>query len=96
TLEGFEYLCGKGVVCSFNVWAPNVGSAFEGHRSPETEWYIDLGTKLAELWRKNGFTYDQIHDATAGDYRLPNDIFRIENEVFDIYEAAGEKGQGAA
>jgi hypothetical protein len=95
TLEGFEYLCGKGVVCSFNVWAPNVGSAFEGHRSPETEWYIDLGTKLAELWRKNAFTYDQIHDATAGDYRLPNDIFRIENEAFDIYETAGKISERA-
>lgn len=88
TLEGFEYLCGKGVVCSFNIWAPNVGSAFEGHRSPETEWYIELGAKLAELWKKNGFTYAQIHDATAGDSRLPNDIFRIENEVFDIYKEA--------
>ncbi|AEF84622.1 radical SAM domain protein [Treponema primitia ZAS-2] len=90
TLQGFEYLCGKGVVCSFNIWMPNVGSAFEGHRSPETEWYIDLGTKLAEFWGKNGFTFDKIHDATAGDHRLPSDIFRIENEVFDIYEAAGK------
>jgi biotin synthase-related radical SAM superfamily protein len=88
TLEGFEYLCGKGVVCSLNVWEPNVGSAFEGHRSPDTEWYIDLSVKLAELWKKNGFTFDEIHDATAGDYRLPSDIFRIENDVFDIYKSA--------
>jgi len=41
TLEGIEYLGSKGVICSFNIWAPNVGSAFEGHRSPETSWYID-------------------------------------------------------
>ncbi|MDR1902350.1 MAG: nitrogen fixation protein NifB [Treponema sp.] len=90
TLEGFEYLSGKGVVCSMNVWAPNVGSAFEGHRSPEPAWYIELGAKLAELWKRNGFSFDQIHDATAGDYRLPSDIYRIENEIFDIYEAAGK------
>ncbi len=88
TLEGFEYLGSKGVVFSFNVWAPNVGSAFEGHRSPDTSWYIDLSTKAAAIWKKNGFTYEQIHDATAGDYRLPNDIFRIENEVFPIYDEA--------
>ena len=88
TIEGIEYLGSKGVVCSFNIWAPNVGSAFEGHRSPETGWYIDLGTRVAEIWRKNGFTFDQIHDATAGDYRLPSDIFRTENEVFDIYKEA--------
>lgn len=88
TLEGFEYLGSKGVVFSFNVWAPNVGSAFEGHRSPETSWYVDLSEKAAAIWKKNGFTYDQIHDATAGDYRLPNDIFRIENEIFPIYEEA--------
>lgn len=88
TLEGFEYLGSKGVIFSFNVWAPNVGSAFEGHRSPETAWYVDLSAKAAAIWKKNGFTYDQIHDATAGDYRLPNDIFRIENEVFPIFQAA--------
>ncbi|MFT8314109.1 MAG: radical SAM protein [Clostridium sp.] len=88
TIEGFEYLGSKGVVFSFNIWAPNVGSAFEGHRSPETSWYVDLSEKAAAIWKKNGFTYDQIHDATAGDYRLPNDIYRIENEVFPIYEEA--------
>jgi hypothetical protein len=88
TVEGFEYLCGKGVVCSFNVWAPNVGSAFEGHRCPEAEWYVDLSGKLAGLWEKNGFTFDLIHDATAGDFRMPNDAFRIENEIFDIYKDA--------
>jgi hypothetical protein len=88
TLSGFEYLCGKGVVCSMNIWAPNVGSAFEGHRAPEAAWYIELASKLAEYWKKNGFTFDQIHDATAGDYRLPSDIYRIENEVFDIYKEA--------
>lgn len=88
TLEGFEYLGSKGVIFSFNIWAPNVGSAFEGHRSPETSWYIDLSAKAAAIWKKNGFTFDQIHDATAGDYRLPSDIFRIENEVFEIYDEA--------
>jgi len=88
TIEGFEYLGSKGVIFSFNVWAPNVGSDFAGHRSPETSWYLDLAEKAAAIWKKNGFTYDQIHDATAGDYRLPNDIFRIENELFPIFEEA--------
>lgn len=88
TLEGFEYLGSKGVIFSFNVWAPNVGSDFEGHRSPETAWFVDLAEKAATIWKKNGFTYDQIHDATAGDQRLPNDIFRIENEVFPIFDGA--------
>ncbi len=85
TIEGIEYLSSKGVICSFNIWAPNVGSAFEGHRSPETSWYLDLGEKVAAVWKKNGFTFEKIHDATAGDYRLPSDIYRTENEVFDIY-----------
>jgi hypothetical protein len=88
TLKGFEYLCAKGVICSFNIWAPNVGSAFEGHRSPEGDWFLDLAANLAELYKKNGFTFDLIHDATGGDYRLSSDIYRIENEIFDIYEAA--------
>lgn len=88
TVEGFEYLGAKGVVFSFNVWAPNVGSAFEGHRSPDTSWYVDLSTRAAAIWKKSGFTYDQIHDATAGDYRLPNDVFRVENELFPIFDEA--------
>jgi biotin synthase-related radical SAM superfamily protein len=88
TLEGIEYLGSKGVIASFNIWAPNVGSAFEGHRSPETSWYIDLGERVAAIWKKNGFTFDKIHDATAGDYRLPSDIYRIENEIFEIFDEA--------
>jgi biotin synthase-related radical SAM superfamily protein len=88
TLDGFEYLGSKGVVFSFNIWAPNVGSAFEGHRSPDTSWYVDLAAKAATIWKKNGFTYDRIHDATAGDHKLPNDIYRIEAEILPIYDEA--------
>jgi hypothetical protein len=94
TLAGFEYLGSKGVVFSFNIWAPNVGSDFEGHRSPDTAWYVDLATKAAAIWKKNGFTYDQIHDATAGDQRLPNDIYRIENEVFPIFTETAQLSEG--
>lgn len=88
TLHGIEYLGDKGVIGTFNIWHPNVGSAFEGHRSPETEWYIDLALQVGEIWKKNDFTFDKIHDATAGDHKLPTDVFRIENEIFDIYKEA--------
>jgi hypothetical protein len=94
TIEGFEYLSGKGIICNFTTWAPNVGSALEGHRSPEGSWYLDLATKLAELWKKNGFSADMIHDA-SGAATLSYDIFRIENEVFDIIHA-GEISKEAA
>ncbi|MFP3040490.1 radical SAM protein [Treponema primitia] len=90
TLQGFEYLSDKGVVCNFTTWAPNVGSALEGHRCPEAGWYVDLATKLAEMWKKAGFTADIIHDA-SGAATLSYDIFRIENDYFDILGAAGIK-----
>ena len=88
TLEGVEYLASKGVIGLATVWNPNPGSALEGHRSPETSWYIDLFKKRAAIHRKYGFTYDNIYDC-SGATGIISDIYRIEDETFPVRRTQG-------
>ena len=88
TLEGVEYLASKGVIGLATVWNPNPGSALEGHRSPETSWYIDLFKKIAAIHRKYGFTYDNIYDC-SGATGIISDIYRIEDETFPVRRTQG-------
>lgn len=81
-LEGVEYLAEKGVLCFAGAWCPNPGSALEGHRSPETEWHFDLAKKVAAIFKKNGYTVEQLYDASGNSTPI-HDIFRIETEVFE-------------
>ncbi|HSN16023.1 MAG TPA: radical SAM protein, partial [Anaeromyxobacteraceae bacterium] len=78
TLEGIETLTSKGIIAISPPWYPNPGSALEGHRSPEPEWHLDVARKTAAIYRKVGFTWDQIYDANAAPITLVHDIYRIE------------------
>ncbi|HWR30447.1 MAG TPA: radical SAM protein [Negativicutes bacterium] len=80
-LEGIEYLAGKGVICFPEAWCPNPGSALEGHRSPEPGWHYDVALKTAAIFRKAGFTYDQLYDCYASPDSLVHDIYRIEDGI---------------
>jgi biotin synthase-related radical SAM superfamily protein len=60
-LEGIEHLASKGVLCYANAWCPNPGSALEGHRTPETAWHYDLTLKAAGIYRRYGYTTDQLY-----------------------------------
>lgn len=81
-LEGVEYLAEKGVICYAGAWCPNPGSALEGHRTPETDWHFDLQKKVAAIYIKNGYTVDQLFDA-SGNSTPTHDIFRIETSDFE-------------
>jgi len=85
TLEGIEYLTSKGVLAISPAWIPNQGSALEGHRSPEPEWHLDIAKKTYEIYRKRGFTWDQIYDANAAPQNLVHDIYRIEEGRFPAF-----------
>jgi len=87
TLEGLEYLASKGVVAHLSPWIPNPGSAFEGHRSPDYNWHLDLAFKNAAILRKHGFTFDQLYDASASITYPVHDIYRIEDELFPIFNS---------
>ena len=79
-MEGFEYLASIGVVCFPRPWQPNPGSALEGHRSPEPEWHYDMNKKVAAIFKKADFSYQQLYDCMAEPDTLVHDIYRIEND----------------
>ncbi len=86
TLEGIEYLASKGVLCFASSWNPNPGSALEGHRSPEPAWHFDLLKKSAAIYRKYGYTHDQIYDCYATT-SVVNYIYQIEDETLPVFTA---------
>jgi len=85
-LEGIEYLASKGVICFANAWCPNPGSELEGHRSPEAAWHFDLYKKIAAIFRKNGFTHEQLYDCMAAPNTVVHDIYRIEDELLPVFQ----------
>jgi len=85
TLEGIEYLASKGICAFISPWVPNPGSAFEGHRSPDWKWHLELAYKNAEILRKYGFTYDHIYDSSASATYPVHDIYRIEDGLFPAF-----------
>ncbi len=76
TLEGIEFLAFKGAVCFASIWQPNVGSALEGHRTPETAWHFDLAKKIATIHKQYGFTTRDLFN-TVNRAGPVHDAFRI-------------------
>ena len=60
-IEGIEELASFGVIVQPCIWKPCIGSALEGHRSPETQWHQDVMDKTFAILKKNGFTFDQYY-----------------------------------
>ncbi len=88
TLEGIEYLASKGVICFASSWCPNPGSALQGHRSPEPAWHFDLYQKAAAIYRKYGFTYEELFDCYAAPaLSIAHDIYRIEDQILPVFKA---------
>lgn len=85
-LEGLEYLASIGVAVQPSIWIPNIGSALEGHRSPEPEWHFDVAKKTYGFLKKAGITYEQYYDAHASAETVIHDIYRIENELLPIFK----------
>lgn len=90
TLEGIDYLSSRGVVAIAGGWIPNPGSALEGHKSPDPEWHVDLAKKTYALFRKVGFTYDEIYSAYANPNTLVHDMYKIEEELLPVFKKLQE------
>jgi hypothetical protein len=86
TLEGIEYLTSKGILAISPAWNPNPGSALEGHRTPVPEWHLDVACKTYAIYRKQGFTWDQIYDGNAVPQTLVHDIYRIEEGRLPVFQ----------
>jgi hypothetical protein len=81
-LEGVEYLSDKGICCFAGAWCPNPGSALEGHRTPETEWHLDKYYKVAAIYKRKGYTLNELFSAVNASTPV-HDIYRIEEEQFE-------------
>jgi hypothetical protein len=89
-IEGLEYFAEKGVVALANPWIPNIGSAFEGHRTPTVEWHWDLQRKNYEILKKNSISVDLLYDVLPGS-RLIMDFYRVDEGFFPIYPEGAEQ-----
>ena len=79
-LEGVEYFASRGAIPFTIQWVPAIGSAFEGHRSPNENWHWDLVLKNYEILKKHGITYEQVYDVIP-DWRQYADLYRINNHI---------------
>ncbi len=49
-LEGVKIMGDQGVAMLMQPWVPMVASDFEGHRSPEAAWHVDLQNKVLDIY----------------------------------------------
>jgi hypothetical protein len=85
-LEGLEELAGKGVVAIASPWVPNIGSEFEGHRTPTVEWHWEIQKENYNILRKNGITTKMLYDVMP-EQRVLLDLYRINDGFYPIYPA---------
>lgn len=84
-LEGIQTLAEKGVVAtSFFPWIPNIGSKFEGHRTPTAEWHWDVQQKIYRILRNSGITYENVYNATPGTMLL-HEFYKVEDELLPVF-----------
>lgn len=82
TLEGIEYLASKGVVCHFSAFRPEKGTPLEGYRTPEAWWHWELLDKGTDIYRRYGFTTQQLYSGPAsGPYSAT--LFQIKAGEFE-------------
>jgi hypothetical protein len=80
-LEGLTCLIEHGILANPSQWNVNVGSPLEGHRTPVQDWHWDVFEKTVTLYRKQGVTWDELHDANAQNDYVHFDLFRLEEGV---------------
>jgi hypothetical protein len=85
TEEGVNTLADLGVIPVAGVWVPSIGSALEGHRTPEPMWHLDLAYKNAAALKRNGFTYHDYFNVVAGQGGVIHDILSIEEELLPVF-----------
>jgi hypothetical protein len=76
--EGLEYLSERGVVVETSQWNVNIGSPLEGHRTPNQDWHWEVFEKMAFLYRKHHFTWEEIISANASADSVAHDLFRLD------------------
>ena len=80
-IEGIDTLVSKGIVALPSQWYVNVGSALEGHRTPDPEWHWDVFEKTKAIYLKNGLTWELLRNATADPDTVIHDLIRLEEGI---------------
>jgi hypothetical protein len=83
-LEGIEALTERGIVVNPSSWNVCVGSPMEGMRTPTQDWHWEIFEKTAALYKKYGFTWDELYDANASAAMVPCDLFRLDQGIGDL------------
>lgn len=84
TLEGVEYLASIGVISLTGGWNVGIGSALEGHRTPEPAWHWDMYNRAHDILKRYGFKHQDYFDVSPGANTLVGDLFAVEEELFPI------------
>lgn len=85
-LEGIETLSSQGIVATATPWGPNLGSKLEGHQSPTFDWHWEVQNRITSILRKNGITYKQLSNTSAGNFII-HEIYRIEEGLINLDSA---------
>ena len=84
-LEGIDTLVAKGICALPSQWYVNVGSALEGHRTPQAEWHWDVFEKTKKIYQKNGLDFWTLRNATADPDTVIHDLLRLDEGV-ELFE----------
>ena len=79
-LDGIETLSSWGVVTTATTWAPAVGSAFEGHQTPNADWHWEVQNRIVEILKKNGISYEQLSNASNGHWYM-HELYAIDEGI---------------
>ncbi|MDR1067271.1 MAG: radical SAM protein [Clostridiales bacterium] len=91
TLEGVEYLASIGVISLTGGWNVGLGSALEGHRTPEPAWHWDMHNKVKDILKKHDYKYLDYFNVSAGATTVVSDLLAADEGLFPVQRTLSEK-----
>ena len=80
-IEGIDTLVSKGVCALPSQWYVNVGSALQGHRTPDPDWHWDVFEKTKAIYQRNGLDFWTLRNATADPDNVIHDLLRFDEGI---------------
>ena len=64
-----------------NICDVNMGSALEGHRTPEDDWHFEVQERTADIYLSNGVSWAELRNATAESDTVAHDLYRWKADI---------------
>ncbi|MBQ7563379.1 MAG: nitrogen fixation protein NifB, partial [Lachnospiraceae bacterium] len=80
-LDGISFLGSIGVIGVASAWYVNMGSALEGHRTPEDDWHFEVQERTADIYLSNGVSWAELRNATAESDTVAHDLYRWKADI---------------